>query len=231
MTLVSGVRSAGLRTYALPSAALTAALVLASAAGPAFAEGDPAATDTGDDATPATSEDTRPATTAVGLSAGFARQNDYGTRKRNVFIPELVGFLYQRTGRDRLFVRPGARLGYVGLSPAEMPRALRLRERDFTVAAELGAVYDGPIVPAVSAGAGVRLRQLTLETVDPVRAESARTDWEWLPTAHAQAAAGVPIGTTGLVFEPYARYEVIAGDDRARWRLGVDITFDLFGTL
>jgi hypothetical protein len=165
---------------------------------------------------------------AVGLSTGWIRRNDYGDRTRGALAVEFVGLGYVATQRDRVFLRPGLRVGYVGLAPAEMPSALRFVERDATLAAELGALYDGVIIPAVSLGAGVSVRQLALDVGPPISTdETPLRRWEYLPMAYAQIASGVPIAGGRFLIEPFMRFELMAGDNRARWRTGLDFTFEL----
>lgn len=179
----------------------------------------------GEDAVASSGESPR---AALGLSPSWLRRNDYGDRHRHAFAPEAVAFVYAPTPAPRVYARPGLRLGYVGLTPAESPASTRFRERDFAISGELGAVYDGFFVPAASAGAGLRLRRIALEVADPVTPDEAPiARSEVLPVAFAQAAVGVPLGGTGLVIEPYARYEVIGGDDRSRLRFGADLTLGL----
>ena len=166
---------------------------------------------------------------AVGISTSWLKRQDYGDRSRNTFAPELLGFAYLDTAIDRLYLRPGARLGYTGLRPAQMPKSARFVERDGALAAELGAAYDGVVVPVAAVGGGVVVRRLSL-VLDP----SIETDadpiarWEVLPVAYAQVAAGVPFAKGRLMLEPFTRFEFVAGDNRARWRYGLDITVELY---
>jgi hypothetical protein len=166
--------------------------------------------------------------TAVGLSAGWLRRNDYGDRTRGALAIELVGLSYRQTARDRLFYRPGVRLGYVGLAPAEMPSSLRFVERDVMLAGELGAVFDGVVIPAAALGAGLTVRRLALDVRSPIETEDdPLSRWELLPVAYAHVGAGVPFARGLLVLEPFARLELVAGDRRALWRSGIDMTFAL----
>ena len=168
------------------------------------------------------------ASAAVGLSPTWLQRVDYGDRNRGLLVPELVGFAYLDTSSDRFFVRPGARLGYAGLRRPEMPENVDFVERDAMLAAELGGLYDGPVVPAVALGGGVTARRLALKLApDLVADEEPISRWEFLPVAYAQLAAGVPVARGALMLEPFARFEIVAGDDRARWRYGIDLTVAL----
>jgi hypothetical protein len=165
---------------------------------------------------------------ALGVSGGMLRRNDYGDRTRSVFVPEIVGFVYAPTPIDRVHLRPGLRLGYSRFGAAEMPGSLRFTERDRTASAELGLLYDGVIIPTLTGGAGFRLRKVDLALGRSINAEAEPiSGWEALPTLYGQFALGLPLGTTPLVAEPFARLEHIVGDDRSRWRFGVDITVEL----
>jgi hypothetical protein len=165
---------------------------------------------------------------ALGVSGGMLRRNDYGDRTRSVFVPEVVGFLYARTPVDRVHLRPGLRLGYARFGSAEMPGAIRFTERDRMLSAELGILYDGVVIPALTGGAGFRLRKVDLTLGRSIDAEAEPiSSWEALPTAYAQFALGLPFGATPLVVEPFARFEHIATDDRSQWRFGLDITIEL----
>jgi hypothetical protein len=165
---------------------------------------------------------------ALGVSGGMLRRNDYGDRTRSVFVPEIVGFVYAPTPIARVHLRPGLRLGYSRFGAAEMPGSLRFTERDRTASAELGLLYDGVIIPTLTGGAGFRLRKVDLALGRSINAEAEPiSGLEALPTLYGQFALGLPLGQTPLVAEPFARLEHIVGDDRSRWRFGVDITVEL----
>lgn len=173
-------------------------------------------------------EDPAGASLALGVASGWQARNDYGDRIRYALAPELVGYGYVGTGSERLFLRPGFRIGYVGLRPAEMPESVRYVERDVTMAAEFGALYDGLVIPSASLGAGATLRRLELDIGEPIEPREEPTSrWELFPVAYAQVGAGVPFARGLFVLEPFARAELTVGDDRARWRYGVDLTFAL----
>jgi hypothetical protein len=204
-------------------AELLAASLCGLIAWPAVARGEPAEAGSA----PSSDADAGSAT-AIGLSTSWLRRNDYGDRTRGTLALELVGLSYRETAHDRLFLRPGLRLGYVGLAPAEMPASLRFVERDATLAAELGAVHDGVVIPAAALGAGITVRHLALDVRPPIETdEEPLSRWELLPVAYAQVGAGLPFARGLIVLEPFARFELVAGDRRARWRTGLDLTFAL----
>ena len=189
--------------------AAVAVVAVVGAAGGARADGDPSA--------------------ALGLSTSWLQRNDYGDRDRGVFVPEIVGFGYIGTGSERLHLRPGLRLGYVGLDRAQMPSAVRFDERDGTAYAEIGALYDGVVIPSVTVGAGLVVRHLELRLGESIaREDEPVSRWEVLPGFHAQVGAGIPLAGGALVVEPFVRLDAIAGDGRARWRYGVDVTVGVF---
>ena len=163
---------------------------------------------------------------ALGLSGGVVRRNDYGDRTRSAFVPEIVGFSY--FGAGRVHLRPGLRMGFARFGGADVPGALRFKERDTTLTGEVGLLFDGVLIPTLTAGGGVRLRSLALTLGRSIEAETEPiSGWEALPTAYVQASLGMPVSEAPLVIEPFARFEHIAGDDRSRWRFGLDITIEL----
>jgi hypothetical protein len=166
-----------------------------------------------------------PLTVAVGLGAGFQSRADFGTGTRGALATELVAHAYAPL-RGRLHLRAGLRLGLVGLDQAEMPRAVRLEERDLAAGAEVGVVLDGVVVPSFSVGGALVTRFLRLELAPPVVGGGART--EVLPALHAQLGLGFPVAGGRVVFEPHVRRELVVGDDRIGWRIGADVTVTLF---
>jgi hypothetical protein len=166
---------------------------------------------------------------ALGLAASWQQRHDFGENTRANFVPELVGFGYLRLGESRLFLRPGARLAYSGLSQAEMPSAVRIEERDLTATGELGLVLDGPVIPSLTLGGGAASRWISLDLERPVTADGERISrHQILGTGYLQAGLGIPLVRGRLLAEPIVRYEITSGDDRAHWRYGVELTAQLF---
>lgn len=165
---------------------------------------------------------------AVGVAAAWQERADYGEDTRASFAPELVGFGYVPVGGGRLYLRPGARLGHAGLSRPEMPNALRIAERDVSVAGEIGLVRDGAVVPSLTIGAGAVSRWIRLETSPPVSAPDERISrHQLLGTFHAQVGFGIPLAGRFLI-EPFVRFESVRADDRGHWRYGVELTARVF---
>jgi hypothetical protein len=171
---------------------------------------------------------------SVGLALGWERRADYAPEMRSHVVPELVATL-ARPVRDKLFVRPALRIGYVGLQQAAMSDSLHVTERDVSLAAEMGAQYvvlertKAVVVPAWAIGTGIRHRSISFDTNAPIDGTSGpRGVGEWLPTLHAQAGIGIQLLRRRLAIEPYLRYEHVFRDDRIRWQYGIAITVSLW---
>ena len=169
-----------------------------------------------------------PSHVAVGAAPAWEARSDYGEGGRMNFVPELLGFAYFPTGRDRYHLRAGARVGLSGLSQAEMPSAVRIPEWDIRPALELGLLRDGPFIPVLAMGIGAIARHTSLQTTAAItKVDGPQSHTELLPRAYVHAGLGIPLGRN-LVLEPFGRYEVIVGDTRSSWRLGLDISVAIF---
>lgn len=169
-----------------------------------------------------------PSHVAVGVAPAWEARGDYGEGIRMNFVPELLGFAYFPTDRPRYHLRAGARLGLSGLSQAEMPTAVRIEEWDIRPALELGVLRDGPFIPVLAVGIGAVARHTSLQTTAPITTvDGPQSHKELMPRAYIHAAIGIPLGR-GVVLEPFGRYEVIVGDTRSAWRLGLDISVPIF---
>lgn len=158
-----------------------------------------------------------------GASIGWQLRRDFGGANRAAFAPELFGGAYIDGPRDRVYWRPALRLGFVGLDQAEMPGAIQIEERDLAAAAELGAVYDGVVIPSLAVGAGPVIRFLDFHTDGPVSADGDPvSNTELLARIYVQLGVGVPLFGGKLVIEPAARIQQVFGDDRIRFRLAID---------
>lgn len=163
-----------------------------------------------------------------GPSIGWQMRRDFGGSTRAAFAPELWGAIYLPATARRLYWRPALRLGYVGLDQSDMPGAIAIEERDAVAAIELGAVFDGPVIPTVALGGGPVLRFIDLDTSDQVVAESDDVSGlEVLGRVYLQAGLGLPLFGGDLVVEPGVRLQQVFGDDRIRWRLAVDASLRL----
>ncbi|MGE0867043.1 MAG: hypothetical protein AB7P03_00670 [Kofleriaceae bacterium] len=175
-----------------------------------------------------------PMTGALGLALGWERRADYATDARLQFVPELVGQL-GIPFRDRMTLRPGARIGYVGLQQAEMPQSLRITERDLAVAVEAGLAYEVAryakvvVVPVWSIGMGMRRRSIAYDVAAPIDGSNGPDDrGDWLATLHAQVGIGVKLWREQLAIEPHVRYEHVFRDDRIGWQYGLLATYKLW---
>jgi hypothetical protein len=163
---------------------------------------------------------------ALGVSLGFLRQQALGAETETSFVPSLVGFGYLPAA-PRLFLRPGLRLGYEGLSQAPSSYGARVRERGVQGTLELGVVYDAWLVPSLTGGAGVDYRSVDFVGRGIVADSDALDRTEWLGLVYAQAGLGVPLFRGAFMIEPYARLQHTFSDDRSLLQLGLDLTFSL----
>jgi hypothetical protein len=162
------------------------------------------------------------------VSTTWQARRDFGEGTRANFIPELVGYGYLPAGAGRFYLRPGARLAYSGLEQSEMPSALQLIERDLFVSGELGLLWDAPAVPSFTLGALLVYRDVRLDTDLPITpGEDRHSGSDLLPGAFAQLGVGLPLWRGRFVLEPFARFELIRGDNRSRWRYGLELTVQL----
>jgi hypothetical protein len=165
---------------------------------------------------------------AIGAGVALELRDDQGTELRSNPVPQLVGLAYHRLA-DRLYLRPGVRLWYSGLTQPTMPSSLSIRERDVAASGELSLLYDGVVVPALGLGAALRRRELDLGgdgRIDLSMAPASRTGW--LGGVFVQAGLGIPLGRGAVVVEPYVRYERVPRDDRLGISYGLDLTIRVF---
>lgn len=165
---------------------------------------------------------------AIGAGVAFELRDDQGTELRSNAVPQLVGLAYHRL-TDRLYLRPGVRLAYSGLTQPTMPSSLSILEHDVAAGGDLAVLYDGVVVPALGIGATLRRREIDLggdDRIDRSMAPASRT--EWLGGVFAQAGLGIPFARGAVVAEPYVRYELVPRDDRLGLSYGLDLTIRVF---
>jgi hypothetical protein len=163
---------------------------------------------------------------ALGGSFGFLRQEDLGRQTTTRFVPSLVGLAYINVA-PRVFLRPGLRLGYAGLSQPGAASDARVEEHGALGRAEIGVLYDGWIVPAISVGMGIERRSIDFVAHGDVQDSGILDRAEWLGSVYAQAGLGVPLFRGRIVIEPYARLQRTFSDDRSASEVGLDVTFPL----
>jgi hypothetical protein len=163
---------------------------------------------------------------ALGVSLGFLRQQGLGTQPQTEFIPSLLGLAYVPIA-PRLFLRPGVRLGYVGLSQPPSSYGARIEEYGVQGTAELGLSYDAWLVPALALGGGINYRSIDFVGRGIVLDSDVLDHSEWLGLFYVQAGLGLPLFRGALVIEPYARLQHTVYDDRSLLQLGVDLSFSL----
>jgi hypothetical protein len=159
---------------------------------------------------------------AAGAGLGWQHRKDFGEASRENLVLELIGLGYVPLPYRRLYARPGARFGYSGLEQAPQPMGISLEERDLSMSAEAGVVYDGVAIPSLTIGGGLVLRRIALVT-DGVTGDSLDRN-ETLPMLYVQAGLGLSFARGLLVVEPQLRYERVHRDERLHWRYGVELT-------
>ena len=164
---------------------------------------------------------------ATGASLGLQIRKDYGEGSFKRIYPELVVLGYVATPAEQLWIRPGFRLAYVTEQP-EMPRALRLEERDLVSSLELGVVYDWYVIPSLHVGGGMARRSIVLKTAEPVEKKESINTTESLYFSHYQFGVGFPFGKGLAVAEPFYRYSVYSRDNRISSHYGIELTFQIF---
>jgi hypothetical protein len=165
---------------------------------------------------------------AVGLSVGVVQRRDYGEGNASRLLLEPVFHSYVPLGDDRMFGRVSVHGGYIWQQP-EMPRAVRIEEKDIYGGFALGLVWDGVVVPSLTGGAQVVNRTISFKASDPVDVQKdpisrSETLFGWF----AQVGLGVPLLQGRLVFEPFYRHRWFADDPRESWGYGVETTYQLF---
>lgn len=165
---------------------------------------------------------------ALGLATSWARRRDFGALQRSHFIPEIVAQHYIAHD-ERFYLRPGLRLGYAGLTQAEMPQDLQVQEREGMLRAELAALYDGPVIPMLAVSAGLVVRRVTLATSGSVESDSDPiSQVHLLPELAAKAGLGLPFIGGAVILEPHIGYRYVHGDDREGLFYGVDASYAWF---
>ncbi len=166
---------------------------------------------------------------AIGSSLAWQYRRDFGNANRTAFAPELFATLSIPAPWPRVYFRPAARLGYVGIGQAEQPKKISIAERDVLASAEFGAVYDGPVIPSISVGVGGALRFISLTLEEPISApgEDRTSRTQTYARVFGQLGLGLPVASGTIVLEPNLRYEFAFGDDRIAWRAGFDISYAL----
>jgi hypothetical protein len=164
---------------------------------------------------------------AVGGSLGLQMRKDYGEGVFKRTYPEIVTFGYLPTPLPHTWLRPGLRFAYVAEQP-EMPKGLRLEERDFVSSAELGFLYDWYVIPSLAMGGGFARRSLQLKTSPPIEQKEGISSTENLPFMYGQLGLGVPFGKGFVVVEPFYRYSSYSRDSRISWQYGVELSFKIF---
>lgn len=209
-------------------AALVLALALVACARPrlARAEATAATADAEAGAPPAVVSVARGPRFAVGASFGYLRQKDLGGAIVSRFIPSLIGLAYLKVA-PRLYLRPGVRLGIASLQQPDEPPDAHVEETSVRGHVEVGVLYDGWVVPALSVGTGLEARRIEFVGRGLAQDSRALDRTEWLGSLYAQAGLGVPLFHGFIVIEPYYRIHHTFSDDRSSSEVGFDVTFAL----
>jgi len=182
-----------------------------------------------EDAPPASARESTPepsAGFALGASLGFLQQEGLGAETQTQLVPGLLALAYVPFA-PRLFLRPGLRLGYVGLTQAPSSFGARIEERGVHATAELGISYDAWLVPALSVGGGAHYRSIDFIGRGIVADSDAIDRSEWLGMVFAQVGLGLPLFRGALVVEPNLRLQHTFSDERSLLQFGIDLTFAL----
>jgi hypothetical protein len=140
--------------------------------------------------------------------------------------PELIGYGYIHV-EGPVFARVGARLGSRGYIERDMPTDLNIREREVSLAGDVGLVRQGAVVPSLSLQVGLARRwfDVTATDIDVSMSRFGRS--EWLPMVSLQAGLGLPL-TKRVLVEPFVRFETLVSDTRLGLRWGVEATVALY---
>jgi hypothetical protein len=164
---------------------------------------------------------------AVGGSAHWLVRRDYGAGTFTHFSPELIVFGYIPF-YESLSLRTGVRMGYSWEQP-DMPVAIQIIEKDLSVSAEVGVVFDWYLVPSLTVGGGSLFRSLEYKTEAPISTGfDKKSRSQTLPLFFVQAGAGLPLFKGLVVAEPFFRYLQVKGDERFGLGYGVELTFQIF---
>jgi hypothetical protein len=163
---------------------------------------------------------------AAGGTLGLQVRKDYGEGEFKRLYPELLVFGYLATPLPHFWLRTGLRLAYVTEQP-EMPKGLRIEERDTIGAAEVGIVYDWYVMPTLSVGGGVARRKIELITQAPIEQKEGISATKNLVFWHSQIGLGLPIGKGFAVVEPFYRYEIYPDDSRISGHYGFEVSFQI----
>ena len=162
---------------------------------------------------------------ATGVSFGFQNRNEYGTGSFSRIYPEILVYGYLGGFAGPVWFRPGLRLAYAS-EQAEMPQSLRVEERDFSGAAEVGVLYDWYVIPSFALGGGIISRKIELVTEGAASSAGDSVGAsETLPFIHAQLGVGIPLWQGFVVVEPYYRYASVQKDARITSSYGLELTF------
>jgi hypothetical protein len=168
----------------------------------------------------------QPVQFALGVSLGLLRQRELGAETETLVIPSLLGLAYFPLA-PRFYLRPGVRVGYVGLDQPEHSAGARIDERGVQGTVELGVLYDAWLVPVFALGAGTNVRWIDFVASDNVMESIVIDRTEVLGLVYAQAGIGLPLFGSAVVVEPYFRLQFTFSDDRALLQYGADLTFAL----
>lgn len=168
----------------------------------------------------------RPVRFALGASLGLLRQRELGAETETLVVPSLLGLGYVPLA-SRIYLRPGVRIGYIGLDQPEHSAGARIDERGVQGTVELGILYDAWLVPAFVLGGGTNVRSIDFVASEGVAESDVIDRSEVLGVVFAQAGLGLPMFGGAVVVEPYLRLQITFSDDRALLQYGADLTLAL----
>ena len=166
--------------------------------------------------------------TPSGTTLGLGLTADTQADGRWGLAPEAHGHVQRAIGAG-FSLRVGGRLAFGGLTQAEAPRDLALREYDVALAGTAGLMRRGPVWPALTVGGGVIGRAIRFTAGDLEMTGGPPLDRnELLPFVDATLSVGLPAAGGALVLEPFVRARWCVGDARQglAWGLALAMRID-----
>lgn len=164
---------------------------------------------------------------SIGAAFSVSNRNDGSDVYTKVQHYELCSQSYIQLPFERIFLRPGIRLGFDHIPDEGAPQWLSISERTFEGGLELGIIFDGLLVPSISWQSHLLARRLTLKTGGLVHSGSGhfpRT--EWLNSNAVNLGLGLPIEGGKVLVEPFYRRVWVKGDERQSERWGIEASWE-----
>lgn len=160
---------------------------------------------------------------------GLASVAETKPDQRKRWVPELMAQTYLGLPAlsSQLLLRPGVRVWYAGIGQQESAAMFDFRRDAAGATAELGLVFDGPVVPSLTVGIGAGLvRHRRAVGAEVEGSLSPRIVYQGLVKYQAQLGVGLPTLEGRLMLEPFVRLARVGGNSRmeaVQW--GLEITW------